>query len=198
MHSESKNLEAKRHSLAHLLAAALMEIYPKIKLAIGPAIDDGFYYDFETQDIVSIDDLQKIENKMRSIGKTWSKFEESVVSKEDALQQFKGNPYKTELIEQFTSEGKQLTTYKSGDFIDLCGGGHVDDFKKINLNAFCLKSIAGAYWRGDENNKMLSRVYGLAFDTEEELEIHKEMLEKAKERDHRKIGKELGLFSFSP
>ena len=191
-------LMQKRHSLAHLLGASLIELYPGTKLAIGPPVDDGFYYDAELPEQLSVDDFPAIEKKMREIAKTWSGFEKKVVSKEEALAHFKDNPYKVELIEEIARAGGEITFYQSGDFIDLCEGGHVNDMKEIALDAFSLNAIAGAYWRGDENNTMLTRVYGLAFDSKKELDEHKAMIEAAKDRDHRKIGKELGLFSFSP
>ena len=198
MNSKDDALARKRHSLAHLLGASLIALYPDTKLAIGPAIDDGFYYDAEIPTTISTDDLPTIEKKMRELVKEWSSFEKNAVSKKEALVHFKDNPYKSELIEQFADEGQEITLYQSGKFIDLCGGGHVKDMKEVALDGFTLNFVAGAYWRGDEKNKMLTRIYGLAFDSKKELDAHKAMLEMAKERDHRKIGKELGLFSFSP
>ena len=191
-------LQKKRHSLAHLLGAALLEIYPGTKLAIGPAIENGFYYDAEIPKTVSADDLEKIEKKMREIVKNWSSFEKKVVTKEEAQEFFKDNPYKSELIDEFAKEGKEITLYRAGDFTDLCAGGHTEDISDIALDGYKLHTTAGAYWRGDEKNTMLTRIYGLAFDTKKELEEHLTMLEKIKERDHRKIGKELDLFTFSP
>ena len=190
-------LTKKRHSLAHLLGASLVALYPGAKLAIGPAIDDGFYYDAELPVPLSVEDLPAVEKKMCEIVKKWSSFDKRVVSKEEALKHFADNPYKCALIEQFSEEGKEITLYQSGDFVDLCGGGHVESMDEISLDGFTLHSVAGAYWRGDENNTMLTRVYGFAFDSKKELEAHIVMIEEAKERDHRKIGKELGLFSFS-
>ena len=187
----------KRHSLAHLLGAALVSLYPETKLAIGPAVDDGFYYDAELPNPLSVDDLPKVEKKMRELVKNWSSFEKRMVTKEEALEHFSGNPYKCELIEQFASEGREITLYTSGDFVDLCGGGHVEDMREVSLDGLSLHSVAGAYWRGDERNTMLTRVYGFAFDSKEELDVHVAMIEEAKERDHRKIGKDLGLFTFS-
>ncbi len=198
MKNNDEMLMRKRHSLAHLLGASLIELYPGTKLAIGPPVDDGFYYDAELPEQLSADDFPAIEKKMREIAKTWSGFEKKVVSKEEALAHFKDNPYKVELIEEIARAGGEITFYQSGDFIDLCEGGHVDDMKEVALDAFSLNAIAGAYWRGDEKNTMLTRVYGLAFDSKKELDEHQAMIEAAKERDHRKIGKELGLFSFSP
>ena len=198
MNSKDDVLMRKRHSLAHLLGASLTTLYPDTKLAIGPPTEDGFYYDAEIPTAISADDFPKIEKKMRELAKEWSSFEKKVISKKEALTHFKDNPYKCELIEQLADEGKEITLYQSGEFSDLCGGGHIDNVKKITLDGFALSSVAGAYWKGDEKNKMLTRVYGLAFDSKKELDAHKEMIEMAKERDHRKIGKELGLFCFSP
>ena len=198
MSTTTDELHNKRHSLAHALGAALVALYPETKLAIGPAIDDGFYYDAELPVSLSADDLPKVEKKMRAILAQWKSFEKKIVTPEEALDHFSGNPYKCELINQFTAEGKELTFYTSGTFTDLCGGGHIDDISAVHPDSFTLRSVAGAYWRGDEHNTMLTRVYGLAFDTPEELTTHQRMLEEAKERDHRKIGKELGLFTFSP
>ena len=191
------NLEHLRHSCAHLLAAAVLEIYPDAKLAIGPAIDDGFYYDIDFGDTkVSKDDLQKIEDKMRKLVKSWDGFEKIGVNKDDALKEFKDNPYKTELIEEFAGEEKDLTIYKSGEFRDLCRGGHIEN-PSNELKHFKLTKIAGAYWRGDENNIMLTRIYGTAFPNKKGLDDYLAMLEEAKKRDHRKIGKEMDLFTFS-
>ena len=191
-------LMRKRHSLAHLLGASLLALYPDAKLAIGPAVDDGFYYDAELSKPLSVEDLPVIEKKMREMLKKWSSFERRVVSKEEALKYFSGNVYKCELIKQFADAGEEIIFYQSGDFVDLCGGGHVDSMDEISPDGFTLHSVAGAYWRGDENNTMLTRVCGFAFDSKEDLDAHIAMIEEAKDRDHRKIGKELGLFSFSP
>lgn len=198
MSNKDEEAAQKRHSLAHLLGASLVALYPDTKLAIGPAVEDGFYYDAEIPATISADDLPAIEKKMREIVTGWSSFEKKVVTKEEALTHFKDNSYKQEIIEQVANEGREITLYRSGDFIDLCGGRHVNDMKEVALDGFTLNAVAGAYWRGDEKNKMLTRIYGLAFDSKEELDAYKEMLEMAKERDHRKIGKDLGLFSFSP
>ncbi len=188
-------LEKLRHSAAHLLAAAVLELWPNTKITIGPAIENGFYYDFDFSQPISENDLPKIEKKMREIVKEWDKFERIEVTAEEAKEQFKNNPYKQELIDEFSQEGEQLTFYKSGNFIDLCRGGHIDNPKK-ELKHFKLLSLAGAYWRGDEKNPMLTRIYGTAFPTKEELETYLKQLEEAKLRDHRKIGKEQELFTF--
>jgi len=191
-----EKLKKIRHSLAHLLGAAVLEIWPDTKLAIGPAIDNGFYYDFEFSSPITDKDLGKIEQKMREILKTWKSFEKTEVNEKEAKKTFAKNPYKIELIEEHAKKGDKLTTYKSGDFLDFCAGGHVDDIKEIKKDAFKLDRIAGAYWRGDEKNKMLTRIYGLAFNTKEELEAYMKQVEEAEKRDHKKLGKELGLLMF--
>jgi threonyl-tRNA synthetase len=186
-----------RHSLAHLLGAAVLNIWPEAKIATGPAIDNGFYYDFEFPAPISDKDLGKIEQKMREFYKKWSKFEKAEISEKDAKKLFAGNPYKLELIGDYTKDGQVLTTYTSGEFTDLCAGPHVADIKDIPKDAFKLERIAGAYWKGDEKNKMLTRIYGLAFETKDALEAYEKQQEEARKRDHRKLGKELKLFTIS-
>jgi len=195
---QKEDLQNSRHSLAHLLAAAVLAIYPDTKRAIGPAIENGFYYDFEFKNPISDGDLSAIQKQMKKIYNSWKGFEKCDVSKSEALKEFKDNPYKEELIEEFSGEGKKLTVYQSGDFRDLCGGGHIKDIKDINLDAFKLTHLAGAYWRGDEKNQMLTRIYGVAFSTKEELSEYLTLLEEAKKRDHKKLGAQLDLFTFSP
>ncbi len=195
---DQNHLEGIRHSLAHLLAATVLELYPGSKNAIGPAIENGFYQDFDTPEPISEDDLPKIEAAMREKLKTWGKFERREVSIDEARKEFAWNPYKLELIEDFAKEGKQITFYKSGDFIDLCRGGHVDNGSEINPDAFKLTKISGAYWRGDQDKQQLQRIYGVAFETPDELKKYLAMLEEAQKRDHRKIGQELDLFVSSP
>lgn len=190
-------IEKKRHSLAHLLAAAVLELYPDAKPTLGPAIDNGFYYDFEFQNPLSDKDLKTIQKTMKKMANKWSDFSGKKVDAQTARERFSGNQYKLELIDEIESKGEDITLYTSGEFTDLCRGGHVDDFASINMDAWQLDRIAGAYWRGDENNTMLTRIYGLAFETVEELETYIAQREEAKNRDHRKIGKELGLFTFS-
>lgn len=191
------HLNQLRHSAAHLLAAAVMELYPNAKRTIGPAIDNGFYYDFDFGDIKITDaDLLKIEKKMRQLIPTWKSFERHEHSVEEVKSEFSDNEYKLELINEFSSEGQTLTVYQSGDFRDLCRGGHVEEPNKV-LKIFKLTKLAGAYWRGDEKNKMLTRIYGTAFATQEELDHYLWLQEEAKKRDHRKLGRELDLFSFS-
>lgn len=192
-----EKLENLRHSLAHLLAAAVLELWPGTKRAIGPAIENGFYYDFDFGNPISEDDLPKIEAKMREILPAWEKFERAEVSPEEARKQFKNDPYKLELIDEFSKNGETLTLYQSGDYIDLCRGGHVANAADIDPRTFKLTKLAGAYWRGNEKNPQLTRIYGAAFETTEELEEYLAQLEEAKKRDHRVFGKELGLFVFS-
>ena len=187
-----------RHSCAHLLAAAVLEIYPNAKPTIGPAIDEGFYYDFDFGDTkISTEDLPAIESKMRELVKDWQEFSKTEVSTDQAKQLFINNPYKLELIEEFSGENQQLTTYSSGNFTDLCRGGHcLRPYK--DLKHFKLLTVAGAYWRGDEHNKMLTRIYGTCYPNASGLEEHLNRLEEAKKRDHKKLGPELDLFTFSP
>lgn len=192
------NLEHKRHTLAHLLAAAVLELYPDTKLTLGPAIENGFYYDMEFSNPVSDKDLPKIEKRMKNILKQWNEFSHQEVSADEAREIYKDNPYKIELINEIDERGEKITLYTVGKFTDLCRGGHSENpAKEIKPDTFKLDKVAGAYWRGDENNPMLTRIYGFAFETPEELESHLEMMEMAKERDHRKLGKELDLFTFS-
>lgn len=195
MEEKVKNdLDKLRHSCAHLLAAAVIELYPEVKPAIGPPIENGFYYDFDFPEKISETDLPKIEEKMRQILKRWTKFERIETEVKEALKLTQANPYKTELIKELIKQGKKTVTfYKSGDFLDLCAGGHVENPQR-QLSAFKLTHLAGAYWRGNEKNKMLTRIYGTCFKTQKELDRALWQLEEAKKRDHRKLGKQLGLF----
>lgn len=187
-------LEHLRHSAAHLLAAAVMDLYPDAKRTIGPAIDTGFYFDFDFGDQkISEDDFPKIEARMRQILPEWKNFEGREVSVEEAKAKYPNNEYKHELIDEFAGEGKTLTFYKSGPYEDLCRGGHVEHPDQ-ELKHFKLLSVAGAYWRGDEKNKMLTRIYGTVWPSQKELDEHLLQLEEAKKRDHRKIGREQELF----
>jgi threonyl-tRNA synthetase len=173
-----------------------MELWPKAKLTLGPAIEDGFYYDIDFGDIkISEEDFPKIEQKMHELVKNWKGFEKHEVTKDEALKEFKGNEYKEELIEEHSKEGK-LTVYQSGEFRDLCRGGHIDNPSE-ELKYFKLLTVAGAYWRGSEKNKMLTRIYGTVFPTQKELDDYLSLQEEAKKRDHRKLGRELDLFTFS-
>jgi threonyl-tRNA synthetase len=192
-------IENIRHTLAHLLAASVREIYPGAKNAIGPSIDDGFYQDFDLgEHKVSEEDLPKIEKLMREKLKSWSAFERREVSPIDAKKEFAWNEYKCELIDEFAKDGKALTFYTVAGFIDLCKGGHAENpAKQINPEAFKLDRVAGAYWRGDEKNKMLTRIYGLAFKTKAELDAFLTRRLEAQKRDHRKIAREQDLLVFS-
>jgi threonyl-tRNA synthetase len=192
-----EKIEKIRHSLAHLLGASILELYPGSKITLGPAIEHGFYYDVDVVGRITDIDLEKIENRMKEIIKTWSSFEKQVLTKEEALELFKDNEYKIELINEITSKGEEITIHKSGNFVDLCRGGHIDDVRDIAPGSYKLDKVAGAYWRGDEKNKMLTRVYGIAFETKEELDQYIFQQEEAKKRDHRKLGKELKLFTLS-
>ncbi len=197
MENKTDKLHNLRHSLAHLLAAAVLEIYPDTKNTIGPSIEDGFYYDFEFKNPISDKDLPKIEKKMREILKSWKGFESEEKSEKEAKKHFENNEYKLELIDEIVGKGEKITFYTSGKFTDLCRGGHLENpSKEIKEGSFKLDRVAGAYWRGDEKNKMLTRIYGLAFETKEELEEYIKMREEAEKRDHRKLGKELKIFTF--
>jgi threonyl-tRNA synthetase len=193
MKNDSNQLDQLRHSAAHLLAAAVLKLYPDTKTTIGPAIENGFYYDFEFNEPISEKDLPKIEKEMKKLVNQWTKFEKIDSNEADARERVAGNQYKLELIEEIVKKGEPITFYKSGDFVDLCRGGHVEAPSK-ELKHFKLLSIAGAYWRGDEKNTMLTRIYGTAFPSAEELQAHLNMLEEAKKRDHRKLGQDLELF----
>jgi len=190
-----KKIETIRHSLAHIMATAVQELYPGTKFGIGPAIESGFYYDFDLPKKISPEDLPKIEKKMRELIKKDIKFEKKIISKEEAKKIFKDQPYKLELIKEIPE--KKVSIYKSGDFVDLCKGPHIKSTKNINSDGFKLTKIAGAYWRGNEKNKMLVRIYGLAFETKKELGSYLQKLDYAEKYNHRKIGKELELFAIS-
>lgn len=195
---KEEHLKRIRHTLAHLTAAAVRELWPGSQNAIGPAIDNGFYQDFEIAGTVTEQDLKKIEKKIRQFIPRWTHFEKKEVTKEEALKEFAWNTYKTELIHEFSEEGKKLTFHNSPGFIDLCKGGHVEHPNvEIKPDAFKLTKVTGAYWRGDEKNKMLTRIYGLAFETKEELDAYLAMLAEAEKRDHKKLGPKLDLFTFS-
>ena len=189
-------LRAIRHTASHVLAQAVKRLYPETKLAIGPAIDDGFYYDFDREGGFTPEDLEKLEAEMKKIIKENIPLKPFVLPRDEAikLMQEKGEPYKVELIEDLPEE-ETISFYQQGDCTDLCAGPHIMYTKGVK--AFKLTSIAGAYWRGSEKNKMLTRIYGTAFANKEDLENYLTMLEEAKKRDHRKLGKELGLFMFT-
>lgn len=194
--ANDNKLDNLRHSTAHLLAAAVMELWPKTKRAIGPAIENGFYFDFDFGNIkVTEDDFPKIEAKMLEILPSWLSFERHELTAKDAKKEYPQNPFKAEMIDEFSEGGKKkISFYKSGSYWDLCRGGHVANPSK-DLKHFKLLSIAGAYWRGDEKNKMLTRIYGTVFPSQQELENYLAMQEEAKETDHRHLGKDLFVFS---
>lgn len=187
------SLVSLRHSASHVMAQAVQEIFSEVKLSIGPATDDGFYYDFDYEGTFSPEDFPKIETRMQEIVAEDLPFIREEVSKEEAVKFFqeRGEAYKVELLESIDDE--QVTLYRHGDFVDLCRGPHLSSTGQIK--AFKLLSVAGAYWRGDERNKMLQRIYGTAFPSQEELDTHLARLEEAKRRDHRRLGQELDLFS---
>lgn len=194
---DKNNLNNLRHTCAHLLAASVLELWPGSHNAIGPSIDEGFYQDFDLGDIkISESDLPKIEQLMKKKVKDWKSFIFKEVTLKEAEELFRHNPYKVEMAREFAGEGKKLSTNNPGNFLDLCKMGHVENPSK-DLQHFKLLSVAGAYWRGSEKNKMLTRIYGTAFFAKEELEKYLKMIEEAKKRDHRKLGKELDLFVFS-
>lgn len=185
-----------RHSAAHLLAAAVMDLWPDAKYANGPAIENGFYHDFDFKEPISASNLEKIEQKMHELVQTWSEFSKKELTKDEALEFYKENEYKKELVNEFSNDGKKLSFYKSGEYDCLCKGGHIDKPAE-EIKYFKLLKLAGAYWRGDEKNPMLTRIYGTAFPTQKELDEYLEMIEEAKKRDHRKLGVQFDLFTFS-
>jgi threonyl-tRNA synthetase len=191
MADDVDSLDMMRHSTAHVMAHAVQNLFPGVKIAIGPSIEDGFYYDFDNPERFVPEDLEKIEAEMNRIRKKKRYFVRKEVTKAEAEEIFKDQPYKLELISEL--DDQVITVYQEDDFVDLCRGPHVPDTGKIG--AYKLLSIAGAYWRGDEKNQMLQRIYGTAWSTQEELDEHLHKLEEAERRDHRKLGKELELFS---
>lgn len=207
MKEDNSSLDSLRHSCAHLLAAAVLELYPNAKLAIGPSIENGFYYDIDFgNQKLSEDDLPRIESKMAEIAPSWRAFEKKELSAKDAKAQYKDNPYKNELIDLYSEEGKNKigfyqsvgseSSYFDGrPYWDLCKGGHVDKPSE-KLKHFKLLSVAGAYWHGDEKNKMLTRIYGTIFPTKDALQKYLTMIEEAEKRNHKKLGQELKLFMF--
>lgn len=194
MSVEMNELQTLRHSAAHILAQAVKRLFPEAKLTIGPPIDNGFYYDFDVETPFSREDLDALEKEMKKIVKENLKIERFELPRDEALELMKDEPYKVELINELP-EGETISFYKQGEFTDLCAGPHVRYTSKVK--AFKLLSATGAYWRGDEHNKMLTRIYGTAFQTKDELEAHLEQLEEAKKRDHNRLGRELELFTTS-
>ncbi len=194
----AEQLDPIRHSLAHLLAAAVLEKFPDAKLGIGPVIDNGFYYDFGLSRSLTPDDLKDFEKSMRKLINKKLPFTGREVTPAEAKKLFAQQPFKLDLIKEFSEEGKLLTVYETGDiFLDLCRGGHVENTSEIPADAFTLDKIAGAYWRGDEKNPQLQRIYGLAFASKEDLKEYLTMREEAKKRDHKILGPALDLFTFS-
>ncbi|MEK7130119.1 MAG: threonine--tRNA ligase, partial [Patescibacteria group bacterium] len=195
--SNSDKLDSMRHSLAHLLASAILEMFPEAKLGIGPVIENGFYYDFELPRTLMPEDLPLLEQKMRQIIRANVPFAREELPAEEALKLFSkiNQPYKEELINDLQTENtKTVSLYKTGPFVDLCRGPHIQTTREIPLDSFKLTKIAGAYWKGSEKNKMLQRVYGIAFAQKSELKDYLYKLAEAEKRDHRKIGKDLDLF----
>lgn len=196
--AKTENLDAIRHSLAHLLAAAVLRKFPKAKLGVGPVIETGFYYDFKLPHPITPEDLKELEATMRELVRAELPFKGEKLTPQKARRIFKDQPFKLDLIKDFIKERKQLTAYATGDvFVDLCRGGHVENTKEISPDAFVLDKIAGAYWKGDDKNPQLTRIYGLAFENKAKLDEYKNMRAEAEKRDHRKLGRELDLFTFS-
>ena len=193
---EDKDLNVLNHSCAHLLAQAVKHLYPNAKFWVGPVIDDGFYYDIDLGDeVIKEEDLPKIEKEMKKIAKDGKRIVRHEISKKEALEMFKDDPYKLDLIGNMDENDTTISCYTQGDFTDLCRGPHVESVKE--LKHFKLLKVSGAYWKGDANNKMLQRIYGVCFRNEEDLQEHLYLLEEAKKRDHKKLGKELDLFMMS-
>ena len=193
---ENENLSIMNHSCAHLLAQAVKHLYPNAKFWVGPVIEEGFYYDIDLGDkVISEDDLPAIEKEMKKIAKDGKRIIREEITKKEALERFKNDEYKIDLISRMDEDNTIISCYTQGDFTDLCRGPHLDTVKKLKY--FKLLRVSGAYWKGDSKNKMLQRIYGICFENEEDLQKHLEFLEECKQRDHRKLGKELGIFMFA-
>ena len=190
---KSEKLPLLRHSIAHIMAEAVMNLFPGTKVAIGPAVEHGFYYDFDLPTSITQDDLARIEKEMRRLLSTPQNFVKEVIGRQEALELFKDQPYKCELINDLP-QNAEISIYRSGNFVDLCRGPHVANSKEINAQSFKLQKIAGAYWRGDEKRPMLTRIYGTAWETPNDLKTYLTMQAEAEKNDHRKIGRELDLF----
>src|SRR5215470_13647606 len=205
---EESQLYKIRHSVAHIMAQAVLEMFPEGKIAIGPPVENGFYYDFDLPRNLTPEDLEQIEKRMRQIVQGKHEFKKTVLSPEKAKEIFKDQPYKLELIEGLEKGGldeygnplkekPEISIYQHDSFTDLCRGPHVENTKEVKQDAFKLMNIAGAYWRGDEHNKMLQRIYGTAWENAQQLKDYLWQLEEAKKRDHRKLGRELEIFIIS-
>ncbi|MBQ8219573.1 MAG: threonine--tRNA ligase [Bacilli bacterium] len=193
---EDEKLSIMNHSCAHLLAQAVKHLYPNAMFWVGPVIDSGFYYDIDLgEEVIKEEDLEKIAKEMKKISKDGKRIVRNEITKEEALEMFKNDPYKIDLISRMDEEENVISCYTQGDFTDLCRGPHVDTVKELKY--FKLLKVSGAYWKGDANNKMLQRIYGVCFDTEEALNDYLNLLEEAKKRDHKKLGRELDLFMIS-
>jgi threonyl-tRNA synthetase len=204
---EESQLYKIRHSAAHVMAQAVLDVFPDGKVTIGPPVENGFYYDFDLPRNLTPEDLEQIEKRMRQIVQGKHEFKKRVVSADEAREIFKDQPYKLELIDGLEKGGLdeygnplkekiEISIYQQDSFTDLCRGPHVQSTKEIKQDAFKLMSVAGAYWRGDEKNKMLQRIYGTAWENKDQLKEYLNQLEEAKKRDHRKLGKELEIFIF--
>ena len=192
---ENERLSIMNHSCAHLMAQAIKHLYPNALFWVGPVVEGGFYYDIDLGDeVIKEEDLLKIEKEMKKISKDGKRIVRRELSREEALDMFKDDPYKLDLINNMDSDAI-ISAYSQGDFTDLCRGPHVETVKL--LKNFKLLKVSGAYWKGAANNKMLQRIYGICYETAEDLSNHLELLEEAKRRDHRKLGRELELFMFS-
>ena len=193
---ENERLSVMNHSCAHLLAQAVKHLYPNAKFWVGPVIEEGFYYDIDLgDDVISEEDLPKIEKEMKKLAKDGKRIIREELTKKEALEKFGNDPYKVDLISRMDEDNTIISCYTQGDFTDLCRGPHVETTKELKY--FKLLKVSGAYWKGDAKNKMLQRVYGICFESEEDLNKHLEYLEECKQRDHRKLGKDLGIFMFS-
>ncbi len=200
MKNESEKLELLRHSTAHILASAVLEMFPEAKFGIGPAVENGFYYDFELPRTLIPEDLPLLEEKMKEIIKEKNAFEKAEISVDEAMSKFKelNQTLKQELIDDLHKKGNEtVTVYKSGNFVDLCSGPHIENTGEIDSRAFALTKISGAYWKGDASKQQLQRIYGVVFENKDGLKNYYHLVEEAAKRDHRKLGKELDLFCFS-
>ena len=190
---ENEDLRKLNHSCAHMMAQAIKHLYPNALFWVGPVVEEGFYYDVDLGDkVINEEDIEAISKEMKKIAKDGKRIVRNEISKEEALKEFKDDPYKIDLISRMDEDSTVISTYTQGDFTDLCRGPHVDTVKECKY--FKLTKFSGAYWKGDRNNKMLQRIYGVCFRTEEELNAYITELEEAKERDHRKLGKDLGIY----